>query len=188
MINQTKKLNNGEKRLGDAQNQTEDQSHDKALARLRWYDWPAMGLLTALMLVVFAQFVTRYLFNDSWAWTEEVSRYLLMTLVFTGCVSVVARSEHIRLEVVRQRVSTANQLIMARFANAVSLIYCLFLGAALLMLALETSQDLVSVSFPKAAIYAVIGVCLLGACMVKLMGLISADPNSDNSDKEASHD
>lgn len=147
-----------------------DPSEDELI--LRWFDWPAMLILAVLMVVVFAQFVTRYVLNDSWAWTEEVSRYLLMGLVFSGCVSVVARSEHIRLEVVRQRVSVANRAVMARFSSLVSTAYYMFLAIALLVLATQTSQNLVSVSFPKALVYAGIAIFLVAVCVIKLCQLV----------------
>ena len=46
--------------------------------------WIALALFWALGLTVFYQFVTRYVMNDSAAWTEEVARYQLIGVVFIG--------------------------------------------------------------------------------------------------------
>jgi hypothetical protein len=47
-------------------------------------DWVSLGVLLAARLCVFYQFFTRYVLNDSAAWTEEIARYLLMSTVFVG--------------------------------------------------------------------------------------------------------
>src|SRR5262245_53854058 len=46
--------------------------------------WIALALFWLLGLTVFYQFVTRYVMNDSAAWTEEVARYMLIGVVFIG--------------------------------------------------------------------------------------------------------
>ena len=47
-------------------------------------DWLTFLLFWALAGVIFLQFFTRYILNDSLAWTEEIARYMLMALTFTG--------------------------------------------------------------------------------------------------------
>lgn len=60
--------------------------------------WLALLLFFALGLTVFYQFITRYVFNDSAAWTEEVARYLLIGTVFTGAVIGVTKNNHIQVD------------------------------------------------------------------------------------------
>src|SRR4051812_18891215 len=45
-------------------------------------DWLAFALFWALAGIVFLQFFTRYVLNDSLSWTEEIARYGLMWLPF----------------------------------------------------------------------------------------------------------
>src|SRR3979411_2621182 len=61
-------------------------------------DWLAMIVCWTLAFIVFLQFFTRYVLNDSLAWTEEIARYGLMWVVFIGGVVVTRRNTHIAVE------------------------------------------------------------------------------------------
>src|ERR1700704_2883082 len=58
-------------------------------------DWIAFVLFWALAIIVFLQFFTRYIMNDSLAWTEEIARYGLMWLAFIGGAVVTRKKTHI---------------------------------------------------------------------------------------------
>ena len=60
--------------------------------------WAALVFFWALGLTVFYQFFTRYVLNDSAAWTEEIARYLLIATVFTGAAIGVAKNNHIQVD------------------------------------------------------------------------------------------
>src|SRR4051812_6065023 len=60
--------------------------------------WVALGFFWILGSVVFYQFFTRYVLNDSAAWTEEIARYLLIAVVFTGATIGVAKNSHIQVD------------------------------------------------------------------------------------------
>lgn len=61
-------------------------------------DWLAFVLFWSLAFIVFLQFFTRYVLNDSLAWTEEIARYALMWVVFIGGAMVTRRNSHITVE------------------------------------------------------------------------------------------
>lgn len=61
-------------------------------------DWIAFVLFWSLAFIVFLQFFTRYILNDSLAWTEEIARYGLMWVVFIGGAMVTRRNTHIAVE------------------------------------------------------------------------------------------
>jgi TRAP-type C4-dicarboxylate transport system permease small subunit len=63
-------------------------------------DWISMILFWALFAIVFLQFFTRYVMNDSLAWTEEIARYGLMWVVFVGGAVVVRKNTLIAVELV----------------------------------------------------------------------------------------
>src|SRR5258708_35877163 len=63
-------------------------------------DWIAFVLFWALAIIVFLQFFTRYIMNDSLSWTEEIARYGLMSLAFIGGAIVTRKKTHIAVELV----------------------------------------------------------------------------------------
>ena len=58
-------------------------------------DWLAFAVFWALAGIVFLQFFTRYVLNNSVAWTEEIARYGLIWVTFIGAAMVTRRNTHI---------------------------------------------------------------------------------------------
>jgi TRAP-type C4-dicarboxylate transport system permease small subunit len=68
------------------------------LSVYRWEDWVTLGIFWLLAFTVFYQFFTRYVLDDSAAWTEEIARYLLIVVTFLGASMAVRRNTHIHVE------------------------------------------------------------------------------------------
>lgn len=81
-------------------------------------DWAGLVLLWVLGVLVFTQFFSRYVLNDSVAWTEEVARYLLIVLVFIGSAGAVRRGTHIRVEALEQALPPAARRVLWAFQDA----------------------------------------------------------------------
>jgi TRAP-type C4-dicarboxylate transport system permease small subunit len=63
-------------------------------------DWVSFLIFWSLAIIVFMQFFTRYVLNDSLAWTEEIARYGLMWITFIGGAIIVRKNSHIAVELV----------------------------------------------------------------------------------------
>jgi TRAP-type transport system small permease protein len=63
-------------------------------------NWIALIVFWTLAFIVFLQFFTRYVLNDSLAWTEEIARYGLMILAFVGGAVVTRKRGQIAVELV----------------------------------------------------------------------------------------
>src|SRR3989442_9158419 len=60
--------------------------------------WIAFAFFWVLASDIFYQFFTRYVLNDSAAWTEEIARYLLICVVFVGIAASVRTNRHIHVD------------------------------------------------------------------------------------------
>ena len=60
--------------------------------------WIAFAFFWLLALNIFYQFFTRYVMNDSAAWTEEIARYLLICVVFIGMAAAVRTNTNIHVD------------------------------------------------------------------------------------------
>lgn len=65
---------------------------------LRIEDWLTVIVMAALALITFANVLVRYFTNSSFAWTEEISIFLMIVLALVAGSAAVARDQHIRIE------------------------------------------------------------------------------------------
>ncbi|MHB1121641.1 MAG: TRAP transporter small permease [Ramlibacter sp.] len=132
--------------------------------------WLALAFFWLLGLTVFYQFFTRYVLNDSAAWTEEIARYLLIATVFIGASIGVARNNHIQVDFFyrympagmgRVLATVVDVLRIAFFATAVAL-------TIQMMMKLGQSSRMTLVDLPMNVVY---GVCLAGFTFMLLRSL-----------------
>ena len=84
-------------------------------------DWLAFVLFWVLASIVFLQFYTRYVLNDSLAWTEEIARYGLMWITFIGGGIVVRKQAHIAVEVLLHFASKGVARILLAVVDVIKL-------------------------------------------------------------------
>lgn len=65
-------------------------------------DWLTLILFWGMALCVVLQFVTRYILNNSLAWTEEMAMNALVVIVFLGSVMCVRMVRHIQVDILYQ--------------------------------------------------------------------------------------
>lgn len=89
-------------------------------------DWLTVIVMALLALITFANVVARYLTDQSFAWTEEFSVFLMIVLALVAGSASVARNRQIRIEFFADSGSPARQRALARFgALMVALLFAL---------------------------------------------------------------
>ena len=80
-------------------------------------DWLTVIIMAALALITFANVLVRYFTNSSFAWTEEISVFLMILLALVAGSAAVARNLHIRIEFFAEGGSLARRKALARFGS-----------------------------------------------------------------------
>jgi len=95
-------------------------------------DWIGVIVMILLVGITFANVVVRYFTDESFAWTEEFSVFLMIVLALVAGSAAVARDRNIRIEFFFERGSEARQrrlAILSALAVAVMFLVLAVLGA-----------------------------------------------------------
>ena len=93
-------------------------------------DWLTVIIMALLALITFANVLVRYFTDVSFAWTEEVSVFLMILLAMVASSGAVARNRHIRIEFFADSGPEKRQRALAVLGAA--LVALLFIGMAVL--------------------------------------------------------
>ena len=105
----------------------EDAPKGADLSQYAFEDWLALAIFWIMALCVFLQFFTRYVLNDSYAWTEEIATYCLIGVVFIGSAMCVRLSRHIQVDLVFRYLPHAAARVLS---TVIDLIRIAFFGYA----------------------------------------------------------
>lgn len=83
----------------------------------------AFTLFWAMAGVTFLQFFSRYVLNDSISWTEEIARYLLMTVTFIGAAIVFRRRSNIAVEIIVDVLPPALGRLVRFLADCITVVF-----------------------------------------------------------------
>ena len=125
--------------------------------------WIAFAFFWVLAVTIFYQFFTRYVLNDSAAWTEEIARYLLICMVFVGVSAMVRMQRHIHVDFLYRLLPARAGRALSTLVDIVRIVF--FAYATLLtgqMMSKMSNYNMTIVDLPMNVVYAV---CLFGfAC------------------------
>ncbi|OCW58608.1 TRAP transporter small permease [Hoeflea olei] len=144
---------------------------DEDLTGFQWDDGLVLVVFWALAFVVFLQFFTRYVLNDSLGWTEEIARFLLIAVTFLGAVMAVRRESQIAMELAFRWLSRPVRQALQYFIDIVAVVFYGFMGYLCSQVAARTQQKMVSIDFPKSSIYWFICACFAVMTLYGLMVL-----------------
>lgn len=80
-------------------------------------DWLTVIVMALLALITFANVIVRYFTDQSFAWTEEFSVFLMIVLSLVAGSAAVARNLHIRIEYFADNGPESRQRRLARFGS-----------------------------------------------------------------------
>jgi len=86
-------------------------------------DCVSVAAMALLAIITFANVVVRYLTSTSFAWTEELSIFLLIVVTLTAGATGFVRNQHIRIEFLADGGPRKRQLLLARIATLCSVLF-----------------------------------------------------------------
>ena len=95
------------------------------------------SVMGVLCLITFINVVVRYFTDDSFAWTEEISIFLMVVMTLVAGAAAVARDKHIRIEYFFESGSPGRQ----RYLSMLSAAGILVLFAAMTVLGGRVAYD-----------------------------------------------
>lgn len=117
-------------------------------------DWVALAIFWVMALAVFLQFFTRYVLNDSYAWTEEIATYCLIGVVFIGASTCVRLSRHIQVDLVYRYLP---QPMGRALSTVIDLIRIAFFGYAIKLvwvyIQIIGDESMTTINLPKDYVY-----------------------------------
>jgi TRAP-type C4-dicarboxylate transport system permease small subunit len=123
------------------------------LSDQRWDDALVLILFWGLAFIVFLQFFTRYVLNDSIAWTEEIARFLLIGVTFIGSIMATRKQSHIAVEFVYRWIPRPGRRLAQTAIDVLTTAFFIMLAIFSAQIAGRTGQMMVSLDIPKSLIY-----------------------------------
>jgi TRAP-type C4-dicarboxylate transport system permease small subunit len=125
------------------------------LSEYAFEDWLALALFWAMSFAVFLQFFTRYVLNDSYAWTEEIATNLNVALVFVGSAMCVRMSRHIQVDFLYRYVPAWLGRALATVIDLIRLAFFAY-GAVLIwrFMDIVADEQMTTIALPKNLAYA----------------------------------
>ena len=92
-------------------------------------DWIAVLSMALLCVITMGNVLVRYFSDQSFAWTEEISVFLLVVMTMAGAAAAAARDNHVRIEFFLERGSPGRRRFLAVAGALVTTIFFLVLAA-----------------------------------------------------------
>ena len=130
------------------------------------------GVVLAVdVLVVFASVVFRYALHDPVDWAEEIARALMLMLVFFGAATVLARSQHVGVDLFRQLLPARWQPALVQLAHWVIAGVAASLCLSSLLLLVDTWSQTTPLGLPQ---WLYVFPVVIGSAFMALFGVANA--------------
>jgi len=117
-------------------------------------DWLAFAIFWGLAFIVFLQFFTRYILNDSLAWTEEIARYGLMWVAFIGAAMVTRRNSHIAVTLLTELLPIGPARVLRALIDTITLMFLALLAYfSVLIVERMQFQRMTVIDLPMSLVY-----------------------------------
>lgn len=137
-------------------------------------DWICFAFFWGMSGLVFLQFFSRYVLNNSFAWTEELAVYCLIPVVFIGAAMCVRRSRHIHVNFLYRYLPRPVARTMSTLVDVATSAFFIYVSVLVARYALAVNNEpMTTIDWNKSHIYwlAFIGFALMSIRAVQVTWL-----------------
>ncbi len=146
-----------------------DEDAEPDLSDYRVEDWVTLAFFWVMAVIVFLQFFTRYVLNDSLAWTEEIARYLLICVGLLGGSLAVRRYSHIHVEFLYLYLPAWLARALSSLVDVIRIVFFAYATWLCWLVAkIMQTQPMVVIDWPMSIVY---GICTLGLALMTFRSL-----------------
>jgi TRAP-type C4-dicarboxylate transport system permease small subunit len=128
--------------------------HVVDLSGFSFEDWVCFGFFWLMSALVFLQFFTRYVLNDSFAWTEELAVYCLIPVVFIGAAMCVRRSRHIQVNILYRYLPAPAGRVLATLVDLAGIVFFGYVAWLVARYALAVDNEpMTTIAWNKSHVY-----------------------------------
>jgi TRAP-type C4-dicarboxylate transport system permease small subunit len=128
--------------------------HVVDLSGFSFEDWVCFGFFWVMSALVFLQFFSRYVLNDSFAWTEELAVYCLIPVVFIGAAMCVRRSRHIQVNILYRYLPAPAGRVLATLVDVAAIVFFGYVAWLVARYALAVNNEpMTTIDWNKSHVY-----------------------------------
>lgn len=92
----------------------------------RIFEWLAMAMVAVATIAIMVEVFARGLFNQGLPGVGEIARYAGLALIFLGVPLLLARDEHVRIDMFLSRAKGLSRHVLDVFNELATLAFCVF--------------------------------------------------------------
>jgi TRAP-type transport system small permease protein len=130
---------------------------------VRGMEWLLIVALALMVILVFSNVVLRYGFNLGITFSEEVSRFLFIWVVFLGAVLTLRDNAHLGVHMLTKKLPLAGKKVCKLFSDVATLACCVLITyGGWQVVTLEISNIAPISGIPLGVVFTAILVCSIG--------------------------
>jgi TRAP-type C4-dicarboxylate transport system permease small subunit len=120
-------------------------------------DWVTLAIFWIMCGCVFLQFFTRYVLNNSFAWTEEIAIFCLVAIVFLGSAMCVRLSRHIHVDFLYRYLKGDTGRALSTFVDILRTVVFAYLSLLVWRYSnIIDDERMTTIDFPKMPFFMVV--------------------------------
>lgn len=120
-------------------------------------------LFAAMTALLTLQVITRYLFQHSFSWTEELCTVFFIWLCYLGACGAVLKGKHLRIDGFLNSLHGTAKKVLLIFTDLITMGFCLYMIPPLMKIIANFAKRhsaTILLRMPKSVIYSVLPFCL----------------------------